>query len=146
MPESSPLPETEVVAPEAEQHLVPRSLAEWVTFCVSALILLAIVGLTLFDWYVSHNRPPAFLVEVTGVARETQGQYYVPFAIKNTGGQIARTVQVSAELTIEGEKPETGDQEIDFLSGNERKRGSFVFTRDPAEGDLRVRVASYRLP
>ena len=130
----------------ANLKLGQRSKAEWVTFIVSSLILLVLVGLVIFDWAVNQDRPPAFQIEVTQAARITDGRYYVPFAITNTGGRIARTVQITAELHIEGEPDETGEQQIDFLSGQERKRGSFICTHNPQAGELVLRVASYRLP
>ncbi len=131
---------------ESQDRLTQRSAAEWVTFTVAALILLGLVGLILFDWQTNQNRPPAFAVAVSEAVRVTDGRYYVPFAITNTGGRIARMVQVTAELDIAGVDEETGEQQIDFLSGHETKAGSFVFTHDPQVGDLVVRVASYRLP
>ncbi|GAB4375386.1 MAG: TIGR02588 family protein [Elainellaceae cyanobacterium] len=123
-----------------------RSIAEWITLLITTSILLVIVGLIFYDWQVNQNRPPAFRVEVTETTRITDGHYYVPFVITNTGGRIARTVQVTAELHIDENESETGEQQIDFLSGNERKRGSFVFTHNPQEGELVIRVASYGLP
>jgi uncharacterized protein (TIGR02588 family) len=123
-----------------------RSLAEWVTFWISALILLVLVGLILYDWQVNQSRPPAFDVAVSDAIRITDGRYYVPFAITNTGGRIATGVQVTAELHIPEADDETGEQQIDFLSGHETKAGSFVFSHNPQAGDLMVRVASYRLP
>jgi uncharacterized protein (TIGR02588 family) len=131
---------------ESQDRLTQRSAAEWVTFTVAALILLGLVGLIFFDWQTNQNRPPAFAVAVSEAVRVTDGRYYVPFAITNTGGRIARMVQVTAELDIAGVDEETGEQQIDFLSGHETKAGSFVFTHDPQVGDLVVRVASYRLP
>lgn len=122
-----------------------RSLAEWITFAIAASILVAVVGLVVYDWQVAQNRPPAFRVEITETARVTDGRYYVPFTITNTGRRIARTVQVTAELHLD-EVTEAGEQQIDFLSGSERKRGSFVFSHDPQAGELTIRVASYSLP
>jgi uncharacterized protein (TIGR02588 family) len=127
-------------------QLPRRSLAEWITLVIAAAILLVLVGLIFYDWQVSQNRPPAFQIEVTETARVAEGRYYVPFVIKNTGGRVARTVQVTAELHMEGEADETGEQQIDFLAGNERKRGSFVFNHDPQTGELVIRVASFGLP
>lgn len=132
----------------AENGLFPsrRSLAEWITLAVTTTILLVLVGLVIFDWQISQNRAPAFQVDLVEPMRVNDGRYYVPFIVKNTGGQIARTVQVTAELHIDGEDDEAGEQQIDFLSGNERKQGSFVFSHDPQQGQLVVRVASYGLP
>ncbi|MEL6938771.1 MAG: TIGR02588 family protein [Cyanobacteria bacterium J06598_1] len=123
-----------------------RTLAEWVTLTLSTLVLLVIVALVLYDWQLSKNIPPAFQVEITEATRLTEGRYYVPFTLKNTGGRIARTVQVIAELHLPDNNDETGEQEFDFLSGNERKKGGFVFEHNPQSGDLVVRVASFGLP
>ena len=131
---------------ESPDRFTQRSAAEWVTFIVASIILLGLVVLICFEWQTTQNRPPAFSVAVSEAVRVTDGRYYVPFAITNTGGRIARMVQVTAELDIAGADEENGEQQIDFLSGHETKAGSFVFSHDPQEGDLVVRVASYRLP
>lgn len=123
-----------------------RSPAEWLTLTISTLVLSAIVALVLYDWQLSKNLPPAFQVEVTETARLTAGQYYVPFTLRNTGGRIARTVQVIAELNLPDGTAENGEQQFDFLSGNERKKGSFVFEHNPQDGTLVIRVASFGLP
>ncbi|NEP16439.1 MAG: TIGR02588 family protein [Leptolyngbya sp. SIO4C1] len=122
-----------------------RSLAEWLTLAVSACLLIGLVGLVIYDWQVNQNRPPRFDIELVETA-QVGSQYYVPFIITNTGGQVARTVQVSAELQLTNADTETGDQSIDFLSAQEQKRGSFVFDHDPQQGTLTVRVASFRQP
>ena len=123
-----------------------RSLAEWITLTLSTLILAVIVGLVLYDWQLSKNLPPAFEVALLEPARVTEGRYYVPFTLRNTGGRIARTVQVIATLHLTNGTDETGEQQVDFLSGNERKQGGFVFEHNPQLGDLDVRVASFGLP
>lgn len=130
----------------ASSQRMRRSPAEWVTFGIATCILVALVGLILYDWLLSQNRPPAFQVEPIGEVQMIQSQYYLPFAITNTGGNIARSVQVVAELHLSHEPDETGEQQIDFLSGGEQKRGSFIFNHDPRTGELILRVASYRLP
>ena len=130
-------------APQKPSH---RSLAEWLTLLVSTVILTLLAGLIVYDWQVNQTRPPAFDVTIANSVRVTDRRYYLPFAITNTGGRIARTVQVVAELHFPGAADEVAEQQIDFLSGHEQKQGSFVFTHNPLEGDLMVRVASYRLP
>lgn len=139
-------PSSSVDTSAQDDRPTSRSLAEWVTFGVATAILLVVIGLILFDWQVNQSRPPAFDVAVSDAVRITDGRYYVPFAITNTGGRIANGVQVTAELHIQNEEDETGEQQIDFLSGHETKAGSFVFSHDPNSGELIVRVASYRLP
>jgi uncharacterized protein (TIGR02588 family) len=129
----------------SKQH--PRSLAEQITFGIAALILAGIVGLVLYIWFDEEKQqPPDITVSNQGTVREASGQFYVPFEIKNIGGGTAESVQVIAELRINGEVEESGEQQIDFLSGGETEEGSFVFSRNPQEGELVLRVASYKLP
>lgn len=141
--EPSPAPAS---PPQSAGTDSPRSLAEWITFSVAALVLCAVIALVIVDWAVNQDRPPAFTVKIVDAVRVDDGRYYVPFSIQNTGGRIARTVQVTAELHLDGSDDETGEQQIDFLSGQEIKRGSFVFNHNPKDGEITLRVASYRLP
>lgn len=123
-----------------------RSLAEWISFWIASLIVMAIGGLIVYVWLTEEKQPPLISVTQDGVAREAEGNFYVPFAITNTGGGTAESVQVIAELRVQGEVEETGEQQIDFLSGGETESGAFVFTRNPREGEIILRVASYKLP
>lgn len=129
-----------------DKSTLKRSPAEWVTLALSSLVLATLVGLVLYDWQLTKNLPPAFRIEVNEPARFEEGHYYVPFYLRNTGGHIARTVQVVADLRLTDNTSETGEQQFDFLSGNERKSGGFVFEHNPMEGDLVIRVASFGLP
>jgi uncharacterized protein (TIGR02588 family) len=123
-----------------------RSLAEWVTFGVAALLLTAIVSLVIYDWVATPATPPVIRLTRSGEIRAVNGQYYIPFTIENIGGNTAESVQVIAELKIDGSIEEAGEQQIDFLAGDESEEGAFVFQRNPAEGELILRVGSYKMP
>jgi len=123
-----------------------RSLAEWVTFGIATMILLIITGLVIYDWLTAPSLPPTISIQRTGDIRRSNGQYYVPFTVENVGGDTVEAVQALAELTLDGEVVEEGEQQIDFLSGGEQHHGAFVFTHDPAQGDLTLRIGSYKLP
>ncbi len=71
---------------------------------------------------------------------------YVPFEVTNTGGGTVESVEVIAQLTINGQIVETGQTQIDFLSSGEVSSGAFIFNHNPAQGNLSIRVASYKLP
>jgi uncharacterized protein (TIGR02588 family) len=122
-----------------------RLLPEWITFLSALLIVAAIVGLVIVEWATETNQPPILSISRQDI-REAQGQFYVPFTVTNKGGTTAEAVQVSGELEIESQPTETGEQQIDFLSRGEQNEGAFVFNHDPRRGELRVRVASYKLP
>ena len=124
----------------------PRSSAEWTTFSIALFILAAIVGLVIYKWVTQKNQPPVLSITRSSEVREAPGQFYVPFSVKNTGGETAESVQVIAELRINGEIEETGEQQIDFLASGETEEGAFVFSRDPRNVELSIRVASYKSP
>lgn len=119
--------------------------AEWVIFAIALLIVLSIVGLVIFSWLTQDKQPPILSI-VRSEVRETQGQFYVPFKVTNTGGGTAESVQVIGEFRLNGEIEESGEQQIDFLSGGESEEGAFIFTRNPKNGEIILRVASYKLP
>jgi uncharacterized protein (TIGR02588 family) len=123
-----------------------RSLAEWVTFGIATLVLIGIVSLVIYNWVATPNTPPVIELTQSGEIREVNGQYYIPFTITNLGGNTAEAVQLIAELKIDGEVEESGEQQIDFLAGEESEEGAFVFSRDPGEGELILRVGSYKMP
>lgn len=119
--------------------------AEWITFAIALLIVLSLIGLVVYSWFTQDQQPPVLEV-VRSETKEIKGQFYVPFKVTNTGGETAESVQVIGELRINGQVEESGEQQIDFLSGNESEEGAFIFTRDPKKGEVMLRVASYKLP
>ncbi len=124
----------------------PRPIpAEWITFAIAALIVAALVGLVVFSWLMQGDQPPVIAIQPSSEIRVEAGQFYVPFTVTNTGGATAESVQIIGELRL-NERIETGEQQIDFLSKGEQGEGAFVFSRDPRQGDLSLRVASYKLP
>jgi uncharacterized protein (TIGR02588 family) len=128
-----------------EQQQPKRTLAEWVTFGIASLILAVIVSLVGYLWLNEKRQPPILGVSNKTI-READGQFYVPFEVVNTGGETAESVQIMAQLQINGEVEETGDIQIDFLSSGEKEQGAFIFKRDPRQGQLIIRVTGYKLP
>jgi uncharacterized protein (TIGR02588 family) len=124
----------------------PRSSAEWITFSIALLILATLIGLIIYKWVTQKNQPPLLSITPKSEIRQVPGQFYVPFTITNLGGTTAESVQVIAELSIDGKIEESGEVQIDFLASDEKQEGAFVFIRDPGQGKLVMRVASYKLP
>jgi uncharacterized protein (TIGR02588 family) len=128
-----------------ESKALPQSPAEWVSFSVASAVLLGVLGTVSYLGVRDRNQQPP-LLEVTSSVEQRQDKYYVPFTVVNSGGETAEAVQIIAELRVNGELSEWGDQQIDFLSSQEEIKGAFVFTQDPQAGELTVRVASYIEP
>ncbi|KKD35451.1 TIGR02588 family protein [Limnoraphis robusta] len=124
-----------------------RSFPERLSFGIAISILGLLIFLILYQWKVQEDQPPILSVIVEQEIRQFGTQFYVPFTVSNTGGETATAVQILAELQIEEENiQQAGEQQIDYLSGGEEASGAFIFTRNPKEGKLIIRVASYKLP
>ncbi|MBD2089924.1 TIGR02588 family protein [Microcoleus sp. FACHB-1515] len=133
--------------PIANPRSEPRSLAEWTSFGIASAILAAIVGMVGWLWRdEARQQPPEIAVERSGEIRSVSGQFYVPFSVINSGGGTAESVQVMGDLVVNGEVQESGEQQIDFLSGGETEEGAFVFSENPQNGEVVLRIASYKLP
>jgi uncharacterized protein (TIGR02588 family) len=124
----------------------PRSLAEHVSFSIAVLILVTLIGLVGYLWLGKREKDAPNPVVISKPVQELSGQFHVPFELTNEGDDTAESVQVVAELRIKGAAPETGEQQIDFLSSHETASGAFIFSQDPRKGELIIRVASYKLP
>ncbi|KAB8319266.1 TIGR02588 family protein [Tolypothrix campylonemoides VB511288] len=129
-----------------EQPQPKRTPAERVTFGAASFILAMVVGLVGYSWLNDKHEPPILSVSNQQTIREVNGQFYVPFEVVNTGGETAESIQIMAELRINGEVEETGDMQIDFLSSGEKEKGAFIFSHNPRQGQLTIRVSSYKLP
>lgn len=123
-----------------------RSFAEWLTFSIASLIVAGIVGLVLYSWLTVANQPPVLAIAQSGQIRQAEGNFYVPFTLTNKGGETADAVRVTAELRIDGRVDQRGEQEINFLAGGETEEGVFLFSRNPQNGELILRVVSYQKP
>lgn len=124
----------------------PRSAAEWTTFGIASLVLSVVAGLVVYSWATDGSRPPVLTISRPEPVRSENNQFYIPFEIVNNGGETAESVQVIAELKRNNEVEETADLQIEFLAENEREKGAFVFTQNPENGELILRVGSYKTP
>lgn len=123
-----------------------RSSAEWITFSIATAILSTVIGLVLYVWLGQQRQPPILSVTYEKMIRQVDGQFYVPFVLKNKGGETVESVRIVAELETSNSMKEQGEQEIDFLSGGEEQQGAFIFSKNPKNGKLNLRVTGYKLP
>ncbi|HIK30798.1 MAG TPA: TIGR02588 family protein [Oscillatoriales cyanobacterium M59_W2019_021] len=123
-----------------------RTFAEKVTFVFSVLVVSILVSLVLIVWIFKGERPPVLEIARNGEIRAVNGQFYVPFVLTNEGGENVENVQVVGDLEIDGKTEESGEQSMDFLSAGEREEGAFIFHRNPEDGRVMLRVASYKVP
>lgn len=123
-----------------------RSFAENVSFGISLLVLSLLVGLVVYQWVTKKDQPPVLSVTTDAQVRQAGEQFYIPFTVANTGGETVESVEVVAELNLNGKIEDIGSQQIDFLSDGETNSGAFILNQNPNQGELIVRVTGYKLP
>lgn len=123
-----------------------RTAAEWVTFGVSVLILLALVGLVIFQALTRGNRPSTIKVEpMLQEVRQSEGAFYLPITITNDGDEAVGDVEIQISLASEGSEPETIAFTVQFLAGGESQEETVVFSKDPSQGEL-SQVVGFHVP
>lgn len=131
---------------QQQTNKLRQSLAEKVSLFLSLSIVAAIVILIGYTWLTGDTNPPTLSVTTGTNIRQAERQYYVPFTVSNLGGSTAESVEVVAQLLLNDGNRERGSQQINFLSRKEQRNGEFIFTHNPQQGQLTIRVASYKLP
>ncbi len=122
-----------------------RSVAEWTTLIISALLILFLVGLVTSVSVTDGNQPP--LIEATAETGEILHEgalYYLPVTVTNRGDETAQEVRILAEVTTGDGALETAEFTIEVLAGGEVMQGTVVFTVDPAANQLTVAVNSFQ--
>ena len=124
-----------------------RSTAELVTFAISALIVLAVVGLTTY-LHLTGGSGPAVIDVQPEMERVYRGgeRFYVPVRIANTGQTTAEDVRVTVAVTDPQGRQESAGLELRFLPAGASGRGVVSFRSDPSLGRLSVEGVSYLEP
>ena len=120
-----------------------RTTAEWVTFGVSCLVLLAVAALVLSRLLGAHD-PAAPTVKAGPVATVLE-QRQVPVTVGNAGHETAANVTVRLEFEVDGE-PDDAEQTIDFLAGGEEVDLVFVLPEEADAGSVEARVTGFTEP
>ena len=130
-----------------EQQDHSRSAVEWVTFAISAAILLALIGLVIVQQGVRGDLPAVIEVQPQLQAVQRVGEsYYLPVAVTNQGDKTAGDVRVEVSLVDGQGGRESSQFQIDFLAGGATRLGTAVFRGDPSHGNVRADVVSFVHP
>jgi uncharacterized protein (TIGR02588 family) len=119
-----------------------RSAAQWTGLGISVAVVLAVVGLIVFQELTGGDRPPTIEVLPNMEAlRSDADAHYLPVEIANRGDLTAENVRVRLSLP----SGEATELEIQFLAGGDSAEGTAVFSEDPSSG-LTVDVLGFLEP
>ena len=124
--------------------MTSRHRTEWLVLAVSLAAILTLVALLIYGGITEEDEPRLRIELATPV--EHDGNWLVPFRLRNDGGIAATNVDVEVSLTgLDGE-PTASTVTIAFAPGGSTVDGTVVFDQDPADGRLQPRILGYELP
>lgn len=121
-----------------------RNLVEWIVLGVSAIAILAVVGLLVTEG-LATGAPPDPSVELhRDQARTTSLGWVVPATISNEGDDSADQVALEATATVDG-KEEMSAFGVAFLPAGSEVEVEIGFSAEP-DGAIDVRIVGYGVP
>jgi uncharacterized protein (TIGR02588 family) len=121
-------------------------LVEWVSAGVGLAIVLGMFGFLVLDAIRADSGvPPVMRVEpvrITGA----NGQYVMQVVVTNESRKTGASVQISGELRQAGAVVENSSATLSYVPGESHRRAGLVFTRDPRNYSVRLRVTGYERP
>lgn len=123
-----------------------RKLAEWISFGVSVVLILATAAALIWK----AMEPNAPMVDVAAVplldqAQETGGRFVLPVKVENHGDRTLHDLKVELSFQPPDDTPQTTDAMIDYLGEHSEQVLYFYFEEDPRSLNVEARPASYRL-
>ena len=124
--------------------LRPRWI-EWLTGVIATLLVLAIIGWTLFEAATTTDRPPELSTHVLAVESVASG-WRVMIEVRNEGDQAAAAVEVKAALLDGTTAVEEAQTTFDYVAAGSSSRGGLIFAQDPAGFRLEVAPSGFTEP
>jgi uncharacterized protein (TIGR02588 family) len=121
-----------------------KNALEWTVFGASLVLVVACAGLLVHQHFTRGNRPPSIVMSASTPV-ETAGGYAVPVDVRNDGDLTAEDVRIEATLSWSGGR-EHAQATLPLVPYRSERRAWIAFTRNPADGELRMRVLGYTQP
>lgn len=142
-------PANDKAAASSNQGKETKSVAEWVTFAISLVIILGLVAGVSILSLSNPSVPATFEIKTLKEEMRQAGEaYYLPLEVINHGTKTAEDVTVRLTLTAKDGKsePEENEVTITLLAGGSTGDAVVVFKQDPTQGQLEATVVSYVKP
>lgn len=125
---------------------VEKNVLEWSVFGVSLALLLALLGVLLFEALVDDEETPELTVEF-GPLTSGNGQPALPVLLRNGGNRTVQELEIEVMLhALAGGAEESVRLRFPYVPKNSALRGWVHFRRDPAQAEFRARIVSYTMP
>ena len=126
---------------------VQKNWLEWTVFGGSALLILAVFSILIYESATLGNAPAAIHVSL-GAPEQHHGLFSIPVWVKNDGDETAEGVHVEVTLRpSDQDEEERADFEIAFVPRRAIREGRVIFKTDPSKAaSLEARVLGFEKP
>jgi uncharacterized protein (TIGR02588 family) len=121
-------------------------LLEWIAGGVGALVvgaMLVYLGIKAATW--QGSQPPMLSVEATRVVAGN-GSYVVEVEVRNGADATGANVQIEGTLQEGDREVETSQAQLAYVPGRAHRPAGLVFTHDPRQYELELRVTGFEAP
>lgn len=132
-------------ADEPETKPMRTPVAEWAAAGLGLLLLLGVIGYSVWEGMADDAGPPSLSVAVEPVKKTAQG-FTMPIAVKNASAQTAGQVTVRGVLEQGGVVVEERRATFSYVPGRGEARGGLIFERDPRGYELKLTAEGYEEP
>jgi uncharacterized protein (TIGR02588 family) len=132
-------------ADDARTRQRTTPLLEWLIGGLGVLLVGGAIAFLIYHALAREQTPPDIRLVAERVLELDNG-YLVQFRAFNEGRSAAAQVTIEGELTGPDASIEVSDVVLDYLPPRSDREGGLLFTRDPREGELRLRAMGYSKP
>jgi uncharacterized protein (TIGR02588 family) len=130
----------------SEQHHEDPPIGEWIVATVGLILVAGAICFMLYQAITQDSSPPGFSVRVDSITTNDGGGHLVKFRIKNSGETAAAAVNVKGELKRGDENVEDSSVTLTYVPSNSEREGGILFSENPNEYQLKLRVEGYEKP
>ncbi|MGX1099418.1 hypothetical protein [Amorphus sp. MBR-141] len=126
-------------------HPVYPTRLHWIAAGFGAVVFLGVIAILVGYGVSEGGTPPVIVVHSAPPMRVAEG-YSVVVTVENIGGSTAAEIEIEGRAGNGSAEGTMARARLDYLPPGSSREATLMFTHDPMEGDLRVRVLGYRAP
>jgi uncharacterized protein (TIGR02588 family) len=121
-----------------------RNWLERLVLLLGIILVFTTMAILAYDALTQDDSPANLVLSHDKIQRKHQ-HYAVHIIAKNEGGETAQDVLVEVSMG-EGRSMETARLEFPYLPGKSSVSGWAIFTRDPSNESLTLKILGYGVP
>lgn len=118
---------------------------EWATGALSALVVVIVILWIGRDAMIDRDPSPNLIGVILSTEQRSDG-FQVLFEIRNDASETASQVNVQGEIRDGNLVLERVETVLDYVPGNSKAKGGFVFRQDPAGKTVTVHANAFSNP